>query len=61
MKENRVKGLLQRHETTVGPWITIDSPDVVELLAHLGFDWMVFDMGARSTRCWSCSGADAGR
>jgi len=44
MKINRVKELLQRGEVTLGPWITIGHPDVVELLAHMGFDWMTFDM-----------------
>jgi len=42
--KNRVKEMLQRHESTIGPWITTASPDSVELLAHLGFDWLVFDM-----------------
>jgi 2-keto-3-deoxy-L-rhamnonate aldolase RhmA len=44
MKSNRVKELLQRGEVTLGPWITIGHPDVVEMLAHMGFDWMAFDM-----------------
>ena len=44
MKNNRVKGLLGKGETTVGTWITIGNPDVAELVAHTGVDWLVFDM-----------------
>ena len=44
MKNNRVKELLRKGETTVGTWITIGNPDVAELVAHTGVDWLVFDM-----------------
>jgi len=44
MKRNRVKDLLSKGETTVGTWITIGNPDVAEMIAHMGFDWLLFDM-----------------
>lgn len=44
MKTNRVKDLLSKGETTVGTWITIGNPDVAELVAHMGVDWLLFDM-----------------
>jgi len=44
MKNNRVKELLRKGETTVGTWITTGSPDIAELIAHTGVDWLVFDM-----------------
>jgi 2-keto-3-deoxy-L-rhamnonate aldolase RhmA len=44
MTKNRVKELLGKGETVVGTWVTIGSPDVAELVAHMGVDWLVFDM-----------------
>jgi 2-keto-3-deoxy-L-rhamnonate aldolase RhmA len=44
MKTNRVKDLLRNGEMTVGAWVTIGNPDIAEMLAHKGFDWLVFDM-----------------
>jgi 2-keto-3-deoxy-L-rhamnonate aldolase RhmA len=44
MQSNRVKALLKKGQPTFGVWIWIGSPDAVEMLAHLGFDWLVFDM-----------------
>jgi 2-keto-3-deoxy-L-rhamnonate aldolase RhmA len=44
MKNNRVKELLRKGETTIGTWITTASPDIAELIAHTGVDWLVFDM-----------------
>jgi len=43
VKGNRVKEMLGKGETTVGTWITIGNPDVAELIAHMGVDWLVFD------------------
>jgi 2-keto-3-deoxy-L-rhamnonate aldolase RhmA len=44
MKSNRVKDLLSKGETTVGTWITIGNADVAEMIAHMGVDWLLFDM-----------------
>jgi 2-dehydro-3-deoxyglucarate aldolase len=42
--KNSVRQRLYRGETCYGAFITIGSPDVVDILKHLGFDWFVFDM-----------------
>ena len=43
MKVNKVKEILGRGEVALGTWVTIGNPDVAEILANLGFDWLVFD------------------
>ncbi|HEX7125540.1 MAG TPA: aldolase/citrate lyase family protein [Thermodesulfobacteriota bacterium] len=40
---NRVKALLRRGEPAVGHWLSFPSPDVAELLAGFGMDWMLVD------------------
>ncbi len=32
------------HELTLGSWITIGHPNVAEILARAGFDWLVIDI-----------------
>jgi len=44
MKTNRVKELVRNGEMTVGAWVTVGNSDVTEMLAHKGFDWLLFDM-----------------
>ncbi len=44
MRENTVKKKLARNELTLGTWITINNPDVAEIIALSGFDWMILDM-----------------
>jgi 2-keto-3-deoxy-L-rhamnonate aldolase RhmA len=39
-----LKKLLKEHKATLGTWITIAHPDVVEILSTLPFDWFIFDM-----------------
>jgi 2-keto-3-deoxy-L-rhamnonate aldolase RhmA len=39
-----LKKLLREGALTLGGWITIAHPDVVECLSTLPFDWFVFDM-----------------
>jgi 2-dehydro-3-deoxyglucarate aldolase len=41
--ENRVKELLKKGEVTFGSWVTIGNPDVAEVMANAGFDWLIFD------------------
>ncbi|WP_455285529.1 HpcH/HpaI aldolase family protein [[Eubacterium] cellulosolvens] len=43
MNSNRVKWMLKRGEIAFGTWVSIGNPDVAEILANLGFDWLVFD------------------
>ena len=41
--KNAIKNRLYSGETSLGTWISIGNPDVVDILKHLGFDWFVFD------------------
>jgi 2-keto-3-deoxy-L-rhamnonate aldolase RhmA len=41
--ENQLKQLLEKGEVTFGCWITIGHPDVAEIMANAGFDWIIFD------------------
>jgi len=43
MKKNRVKELLRSGKPALGSWVTIGHPDVAEVMANMGFDWLVFD------------------
>lgn len=40
---NRVKALLEQGRPAVGHWLSFPSPDVAELLAGFGMDWMLID------------------
>lgn len=44
MKENSIKRKLAKGQYTVGTWVTTPHPDVAEIVAWAGFDWMIFDM-----------------
>ncbi len=44
MKRNLLKEKLKRGEVAIGAAITIPNPDVAEILANLGFDWLFIDM-----------------
>jgi len=41
--KNRIKETLKEGKATIGAWVTIGNPDVSEIMAHRGFDWLVFD------------------
>lgn len=41
--QNILKQKLARGETTVGMWITLESPSISEIAATLGYDWVVID------------------
>jgi len=43
MERNRVKWILKNGGVALGTWVTIGNPEVAEILANLGFDWLVFD------------------
>ena len=43
MKRNRVKELWREGKATVGTWLALGSPIVAEIIAHMGFDWVVID------------------
>lgn len=43
MRSNRVKQLWKENKAAVGSWLNLGSPSAAELLAHIGFDWIVVD------------------
>jgi 2-dehydro-3-deoxyglucarate aldolase len=44
-----LKNKLKNNELTVGSWISIAHPDVVEVMATAGFEWLVVDMEHTAT------------
>jgi len=43
MKKNRMKGKLRRGEAVFGVSVMIPSPQIVEMIAAAGFDWVLLD------------------
>ena len=43
MKENTLKQKLEAGKAAFGVMITFPSPQVVEMLGYLGFDWVLID------------------
>jgi len=39
-----LKNRLRKKEITIGSWITLSEPAIVEIMAKAGFDWLVVDM-----------------
>lgn len=44
MMKNKLKEMLKQGQVALGTWITTASPDIAEILANIGFDWLIFDM-----------------
>lgn len=44
MLTNFVKRKLRNGEVSVGVWVTIPHPDISEIFASLGFDWIIYEM-----------------
>ncbi|MCF6171900.1 MAG: aldolase/citrate lyase family protein [Bacteroidales bacterium] len=44
MFNTTLKSKLKNNELTIGSWITIGHPSVIEVLANAGFDWLTIDM-----------------
>jgi 2-keto-3-deoxy-L-rhamnonate aldolase RhmA len=42
--KNALKRKLKSGKVSIGTWISIGHPDVAEILAGVGFDWLLFDM-----------------
>src|SRR3954463_8923381 len=40
---NLLKARLPRGETTLGMWVTLESPSITEIAVTLGIDWVVID------------------
>ena len=43
MKKNRVKELWREGKAAVGTWLVLGSPITAEIIANMGFDWVVVD------------------
>ena len=43
MKPNRMKEKMARGEAALGCSVMFPSPQVVEMLGHAGFDWVLID------------------
>lgn len=41
---NEFKRALARNQRQVGLWLTLESPNVTEVVAGAGFDWLLLDM-----------------
>ena len=44
MKNLNLKDKLVNNEITIGSWITIDHPSIIEILANAGFEWLAIDL-----------------
>lgn len=42
--ETSLRKRIKENEVTLGSWITIGHPNVAEILANAGFDWLVIDI-----------------
>ena len=41
--KNRVKAMTREDRTAIGLWISIEDPNVIEVLSRVGFDFFMFD------------------
>lgn len=41
---NKLKQILQRGQPAIGTWLGCSDPYFVEMMADLGFDWLLIDM-----------------
>lgn len=39
-----LKNKLQNNELTIGSWVTIGHPSIIEIMASAGFEWLVVDL-----------------
>ncbi len=44
MRLSELKNSILSRRVSVGTGISIGHPDVSEMLAHQGFDWLLFDL-----------------
>ena len=44
MLNTSLRKKIRENELTLGSWITIGHPNVAEILANAGFDWLVIDI-----------------
>jgi len=41
---SRLHQKIKNGEISLGAWITISHPEIVDILSNLSFDWFVFDL-----------------
>ncbi len=46
---SNLKNKLKKNELTIGSWVSIAHPDVVEVMSTAGFEWLVVDMEHTAT------------
>lgn len=44
MMNHSLRKKIRNNELTIGSWITIGHPNIAEILANAGFDWLVIDI-----------------
>ena len=44
MTVHEIRARLAADKATVGTWLQLPSPDVAELMARAGYDWVAVDM-----------------
>ena len=54
MKNSTLKKKLLNRKLTIGSWISIPHPSVVEIMASFDFEWLVIDMEHSATNLETC-------
>lgn len=44
MKNSTLKNKLRKKELTIGSWVTINHPSIIEIMSDKGFDWLTLDI-----------------
>jgi len=44
MKDKKLKNKLRNKEITIGSWVTINHPSIIEIMSNKGFDWLTLDI-----------------
>lgn len=44
MNIQKIRGAMSQGNATIGTWLQLPSPDVAELIARAGYDWVAVDM-----------------
>ena len=44
MTTKDIRSLLAEDKATIGTWLQLPSPDVAEIMARAGYDWVAVDM-----------------
>ena len=51
MRENKMKFKIESGQPAFGVSVMIPSPQVVEMIGHLGFDWVLIDCDPLRSSC----------